>query len=754
MMSGKVIVAMMICCFLVFLVPPISAKEVKTVDGYITFIPLASDTENGYDYAIKFNPPDGISEIVSMVIALKGDFDTNVRLSILLNRNICHPETWKTPSIAATTGEKTTNYMIMFDCTDAIRDFKGGEIPLNIKSQGISENLIATYKLTYYNDPKPSEVDLSEKSKTLFNTVQIFGTEYISGDEGTVFLQLLDSNRNPINDGYCELTTYYPDENKTKWLDNIYMEFLENGIYYKDLIIPSSKGTYIVNAYCFYADVLYEFKLPYNVSYDPTSTLIDQSNVPYNVKDTDCVAFKTENGNWQEYIFNNMEIGNINLLTITSLDLIWVGANDKSGGNYLQAWNFTSSSWKNIGSDFDKSAGMTQCMDNRGIKRTITDNFDDFVNGNVMRFRMWENTKGKIYTDEATIIFHNNGSIITDIRGSAEIHVSDALANLSVNINANVTKEIIRDIWNYSNRTTISYEIIVGGTEYNSGGKGKVYAQFLRTTSGSSTPISDGTCNITMFYPNNTRFVKNKLMKYLNLSNGIYYYNFTVPNLIGVYAVDVFCKKAGVQTYSSDTFHVGEWANHIANLTLNVTINISSIENLLRQHNTSIWNKLYNIQNELSDISISITDLENLIYSHNMTIMDYLYDMNRSLWYEIYNLQIGLINITNITLTLLPNMTTIPKDVYLYFDAVEERLIHNHDYCISNNTVHRKELLTEKCVSGDCFNVTRNVDEVCNYGCNQGVCMPAPYIKYTWVLVAIIAILAFLCVIYYISRRI
>jgi len=81
--------------------------------------------------------------------------------------------------------------------------------------------------------------------------IDIHGTEYSPNEDGKIFLQLLDENMTDVNNGYCKLTVYYP--NNTKFIDNGTMEILgENGLYYYTFQVPDTEGVYMVSAFCEY----------------------------------------------------------------------------------------------------------------------------------------------------------------------------------------------------------------------------------------------------------------------------------------------------------------------------------------------------------------------------------------------------------------------------------------------------------------------------------------------------------------------
>jgi hypothetical protein len=80
-------------------------------------------------------------------------------------------------------------------------------------------------------------------------TAKIFGTEYVTGENGTIWLQLL-RNYAPIVDATCYAIAYNPD--KSILYDNILMTYLygSDGIYYYDFTVPNVVGVYMLSARC------------------------------------------------------------------------------------------------------------------------------------------------------------------------------------------------------------------------------------------------------------------------------------------------------------------------------------------------------------------------------------------------------------------------------------------------------------------------------------------------------------------------
>lgn len=103
----------------------------------------------------------------------------------------------------------------------------------------------------------------------------------------------------------------------------------------------------------------------------------------------------------------------------------------------------------------------------------------------------------------------------------------------------------------------------IHGTEYAPGESGKMFLQFLNAD---KKAINNSACLIDIWYSNNTKFVNNSAMTYLD--EGIYYYNFVAPSVLGVYPATADCfipyefanvivRKAVYENWESNTFSGG-----------------------------------------------------------------------------------------------------------------------------------------------------------------------------------------------------
>jgi hypothetical protein len=96
--------------------------------------------------------------------------------------------------------------------------------------------------------------------------------------------------------------------------------------------------------------------------------------------------------------------------------------------------------------------------------------------------------------------------------------------------------------------------IFISGTEYQIDDTATVFLQIINATSQS---VNNAICFMNAYYPNKTIFLNNIKMTYLYGSDGLYYYDFIVPNDIGIYMLTVNCNFYYNLTYNrlqNDTF--------------------------------------------------------------------------------------------------------------------------------------------------------------------------------------------------------
>ena len=198
---------------------------------YLTpFYRTSLSSGTNYTYTLQVNPPDGISNVISAIIDWNAQINGQTQtFTLWVNGQSCN-----TPSYSVATAYSTTgNIQFAFDCSNIIN--KAGNYTITLKSAVNTGAMTGWLELTYMNNPTGS--------------LQLSGTEYISGQTGKIFAQLLNSNYLPINNASCLLNMYYPNE--TILYNNVSMTAVGNdGLYYYDFLAPNTEGLYMLSVSC------------------------------------------------------------------------------------------------------------------------------------------------------------------------------------------------------------------------------------------------------------------------------------------------------------------------------------------------------------------------------------------------------------------------------------------------------------------------------------------------------------------------
>jgi len=305
-----------------------------------------------------------------------------------------------------------------------------------------------------------------EKEKIMF-----MGTEYVAGTNGTMFLQLLTTDGFPIDNASCRITIYYP--NKTKFIDNEQMVFLEDGIYYYDFVVPNTYGVYIARANCLYKYIISDKEFV-DSSYIVSGT---ESGDYKNTYTSDDLKHEiTENTSATPnldlyYNFTDLDIAGLN---ITKIDIELEYAWDKLSGLDTENvtiffYNFENNSWEQI-------YNLTRSDTDTLWFYTIND-ASRFINNDAIsvRFRNDIDTSSSymLRIDLFDLAIHSEGNVYESLRGSSEINVvpieksvwSYGTRNLTyypdINISSTSLNEIAYTVWNYSTRTLTSFGTLI-----------------------------------------------------------------------------------------------------------------------------------------------------------------------------------------------------------------------------------------------------------------------------------------------------
>jgi hypothetical protein len=377
-------------------------------------------------YEIDFNPPDGVSKLLSAEIIVKGDFPPSSLITIILNGQPCNPREWRTPE---SDKKFLENYESVFECVDNAKDMIGRKWNLDFSTDAIASNVRISYTSKYYNDWNLPEVLRNE----LGGTMAMHGTEYTVGDRAKIWLQAIDSSGKSVNNAACYADIYYPYG--TPFIERATMSLLEDGIYYYDIMVPDVVGVYPVLGLCYYgiatqektADSGYILNGTQGTgSYLSTATM---NNVYWNVDEA------LVNGIQRIAVgLNYTSIASLTGLTEVDFNFQgrWNGGTDVIT---IYFYNWTSSNWQALPNTIPDTGSADLDVTN-SIATTNATISGIRYNGEVyIQFRDSTDadvTSSRLRIDYMAVNLLNlSGDKSTEIKGSSEIHAKADLLSSS-----------------------------------------------------------------------------------------------------------------------------------------------------------------------------------------------------------------------------------------------------------------------------------------------------------------------------------
>lgn len=291
---------------------------------------------------------------------------------------------------------------------------------------------------------KVEATNLIALQKFSSNKVELFlgGTEYQAGQNGTVFLQLLDVNRMAINNSLCRLTMWNPS--KTLFLNDIQMSYLLNsaGLYYFDFVVPNATGVYMLSARCnFYYNMTY-LTSSKDSYVQATANATNFGNINYTVAGYASISA------FHSYVQFNLS----NFTTQATAVYLYLYEQGVLGYPYVKlqrvtsSWNESNITWINQPSVNDTIISGTQMAGIGWYAWNITDVYNRWVNGTYSNYGLLLNASpyggtwnfSSFTAREANndyvprlMIFYTASGNINEIRGGGEVHVSESSESMA-----------------------------------------------------------------------------------------------------------------------------------------------------------------------------------------------------------------------------------------------------------------------------------------------------------------------------------
>ena len=202
----------------------------------------------------------------------------------------------------------------------------------------------------------------------------------------------------------------------------------------------------------------------------------------------------------------------------------------------------------------------------------------------------------ELYDRYMFLSLYSDGQIqLGDVPSSVWQYNIRELTNIGFSVNASVNSSgIAESVWGFTNKTisdiTNQNIVFIGGTEYNPADDGKVALRLIRGSGTGANVETGAVCNLNILYPNQTYFISNTSIT--EFGDGIYYYDFTVPDYLGVYTYSSDCINGGRKYFALDTFHVFEPFSNVNNTAIAEGVwgyTGSITTNILSQIADKIW---------------------------------------------------------------------------------------------------------------------------------------------------------------------
>lgn len=444
-MKKRMVLLAMLICMAFISINLVFAENVQPTQQYNKiflnpFYTPSMTINTNYTFNVTINPPDGVSSVKSAIVTFDVWMTPTVTFQLWVNNKTCNNPTY----IISTTFASAGRGVATFDCSNVITSV--GTYIVTFKPTQANVGAGTSWlDLTYMNNPKGG--------------LSLSGTEYSPNDPATIFTQLKDAQGNPITNGSCYLDVWYPSNislvHPYTIQDAPMLQALgDDGIYYYDMVAPSTLGVYMLSAKCSYSfnwvwiypeieNIFYPIEQINSGNWQGTSQVLNsRSDMSYERCDGSGVNPCSMN-----YTFNITTYGSIS--NITNINAYFSGEDDTAGRILIMAyWNGTGFS------------NLPNTLTWAGTSTTVPTGYDEFLTNSIPLNAIINGTvKLRLSTAGSVRVFYNwlslalltSSGTIQDVKGSSEMHITNK-ANVTVTATVNNT-DIALEVWNSPNRT-------------------------------------------------------------------------------------------------------------------------------------------------------------------------------------------------------------------------------------------------------------------------------------------------------------
>jgi hypothetical protein len=349
---------------------------------------------------------------------------------------------------------------------------------VNISDDSIAKivaGIVATYPAPI--DPKklatdisaalpPTTVDTTKLVRDLIpaqNPLTMHGTEYILGQQATPFLQLKDQQGNSVINGTCQIDIFYP--NKTQAVNDAPMLYIpdSDGLYFYTYT-PLVEGLYPMGAHCMYSNIIrWYYTTPgYNpfsqYGIDCGTELINMTTYAGTTTATSPVVLNTPT-DWQyvqtasagggvkivnaTFKFNGSVSGcKINKTLEPNLNLFYMGEASAPASLQFYIWNWNTSKWDMWSNNTQVGLASATATSGATDYVSATVKSANYTQGDGTVIMMGYATSGVTFTewwDWLAIETSGNGTVMVDLKGSGELHISPATSCTALTAEQNAT---------------------------------------------------------------------------------------------------------------------------------------------------------------------------------------------------------------------------------------------------------------------------------------------------------------------------